>query len=574
MRLSGVSQSVDRSLRREVTPVWVPAILYLATFLALNPPVVAQFSTHFLFSGPDGFQNVWNLWWVDRSAGELTLPWHTTLLHHPIGTTLLGHTLNPFNGLLAIGLLEVVTLVQTYNLIVIFSFVMGGLTAFWLCRAMTGSYVGSLVGGGVFTFSSFHVAHASSHLQLVALEWIPLFLLLWIRFCETPTPGRGAAAAAALFLVTLCDLYYFAYCVIAGAIFYGWTAWQRRDPLFLLRRSFWPAALGFLVAAAVTSGALAGALLLQNTSSPFIGTHSPRELAMDLLSPFVWSESSRYRNVVTLWRSLSPYHLEASVYVGLSVIGLVIYTLSRQAARQGIRYLGFWLSVGGFFFVMGLGPNLHVGGHEISFGLRGTVMGRSDVNLLVLPYAVLWLLFPPWRLAGVPVRMMVMVHLASAVMAAGGIHALLHSTMRWRRALVAAVIGVVMLDLLPTPLGMTRREVPRYVEELKRLPDGAVLDLASAAPQALFYQTVHEKPMLFGYISRWPRSVYDADQAIVRDILEGRWDQLAREYRVKYVVKRAHAAEMLVQNLNGAPLPEIDVSRRVYQDGDVSIYQF
>ena len=561
-------------MRGGITTFWVPAALYLATFLALNPLVVAQFSTHFLFSGPDGFQNVWNLWWVNRSAAELTLPWHTTLLHHPFGTTLLGHTLNPFNGLLAIGLLEVFTLVQTYNLIVIFSFVFGGLTAFWLCRAMTGSYAGSLVGGGVFTFSSFHVAHASGHLQLVALEWIPLFLLLWIRFCETPTAGRGAAAAAALCLVTLCDLYYFSYCVIAGAIFYGWTAWQRRDPLFLVRRSFWPAALGFLSIAAVTSGPLAGALLLQNASNPFIGTHSPRELAMDLLSPFVWSESSRYRNVVTLWRSLSPYHLEASVYVGLSVIGLAIYTLCSRAARHGIRHLGFWLAVGGFFFVMSLGPNLHVGGHEISLGFRGTVLGRPDVNLLVLPYAVLWLVFPPWRLAGVPVRMMVMVHLASAVIAAGGIQALQSATSRWRRVLVAATIGLVILDLLPMPLGMTRPEVPAYVEALKRLPEGAVLDLASAAPQALFYQTVHEKPMLFGYISRWPRSVYDADQAIVRDILEGRWDQLAREYRVKYVVKRARAAEMLVQHLNGAPLPGIDASRRVYQDDDVSIYAF
>ena len=48
------------------------------------------------------------------------LPWYTTYLHYPVGTTLLGHTLNPFNGLLAIALLPVLTLVQTYNSIVIF----------------------------------------------------------------------------------------------------------------------------------------------------------------------------------------------------------------------------------------------------------------------------------------------------------------------------------------------------------------------------------------------------------------------------------------------------------------------
>lgn len=560
-------------LRRGVTTFWGPAALYLAIFLALNPGVVARFSTHFIFTGPDGFQNVWNLWWVNRSAGALSLPWHTGLLHHPFGTTLLGHTLNPFNGVLAIGLLEIFTLVQTYNFIVVFSFVMGGLTAYWLCRAMTGSIVGSLVGGGVFTFSSFHIAHASSHLQLVALEWIPLFLICWIRFCETPTAIRGATAAGALLLVILCDLYYFAYCVIAGVMFYGWIAWQRQDPLFLCRGPSWRASLGFLLPASLTSGILAASLLVQNATSPFIGTHSPRELGMDLLSPFVWSESSRYRDVLTFWRSLSIFTNELNVYVGLSVIGLALYTVSRPS-RHRIRHLGFWGLVVAFFAVMSLGTNLRVAGHEVSFGLRGTIFGRPDVNLLVLPYAVLWVIFPPWRLAGVPARMMVMVHLVAALITAGGIQALLDATSRWRRMAVAAVIGVVILDLLPMPLGMTQPEVPAYVQELKRLPDGAVLDLASDAARALFYQTIHEKPIVFGYVSRLPRSLFDSEQLLVRAILDGRWESVANDYKVKYVVKRARAAEMMVMNLNGAPLPEIDASRRVYQDADVSIYAF
>jgi hypothetical protein len=381
------------------------------------------------------------------------------------------------------------------------------------------------------------------------------------------------AAAAVLLLVTLCDFYYFAYCAIAAALFYGWMAWREKEALLLFRRASPAAIAGFLLPALVSSGALAAALLVQNARSPFVGTHSPQELSMDLLSPFVWSASSRYHDVFTWWRSLSRFSLEASVYVGLSVVALSVYAL-RPPARREIRHLGFWGVVAGFFFVMSLGPNLHIGGREVSLGLRGTVFGRPDVNLLALPYAWLWLIFPPWRLAGVPLRMMVMVHLVSAVFTAAGLEALAQSRSSWRGALVAAAIVVVAADLLPAPLGTTRSEVPAYAQELKRLPDGAVLDLASGAGQALFYQTVHGKPMLFGYISRWPRSVYDADQVIVREILDGRWEQLARDYGVKYVVKRARAAEMLVMNLNGAPLPEIDASRRVYQDDDVAIYQF
>ena len=54
-------------------------------------------------------------------------------------------------------------------------------------------------------------------------------------------------------------------------------------------------------------------------------------------------------------------------------------------ARRRIAHLGFWGLVAAFFAVMSL--------------------GHDDVNLVVLPYAVLWLLFPPWRPAGAPLRM-------------------------------------------------------------------------------------------------------------------------------------------------------------------------
>jgi hypothetical protein len=70
------------------------------------------------------------------------------------------------------------------------------------------------------------------------------------------------------------------------------------------------------------------------------------------------------------------------------------------------------------------------------------------------------------------------------------------------------------------------------------------------------------------------RSLFDSEQRLVRAILDGRWESVANDYQVKYVVKRARAAEMLVMNLNDAPLPEIDAFRRVYQEADMSVYAF
>ncbi|HEX5502266.1 MAG TPA: hypothetical protein VFW96_06560, partial [Thermomicrobiales bacterium] len=165
----------------------LPALVYLAGFCLLTYPLIRAFPSAFFADEGDGLQNVWNLWWVNLALTRLhTSPWWTPLLHYPGGVSLVGQTLNPFDGFVAVALLPWLSLVETYNAIVVFSFVMGGVTAFWLARALGGAYWSSLVGGALFTFANYHFAHAQGHLQLVALEWLPLFLLCWQRLLVAP----------------------------------------------------------------------------------------------------------------------------------------------------------------------------------------------------------------------------------------------------------------------------------------------------------------------------------------------------------------------------------------------------
>jgi hypothetical protein len=98
---------------------------------------------------------VWNVWWVDKAVSELhQQPWFTQYLHHPHGTHLLVHTFHPLKGLMAIPLLRFLSLGETYNVLVLFSFVMGGITAFWLALRVSKAYWPSIVGGFVFSFSN------------------------------------------------------------------------------------------------------------------------------------------------------------------------------------------------------------------------------------------------------------------------------------------------------------------------------------------------------------------------------------------------------------------------------------
>src|SRR4030042_2933009 len=180
----------------------IPLAAYFLIFCGLSYPLITRFSTHFFIDDGDGFTNVWNVWWINKAVTELHQnPWNTTYLHFPHGTSLLGHTMNPFNGFLAIPLLRVFSFVRAFNICIIFAFVMGGLTAFWLAYYLSRSYSGALVAGFIFTFCSYHFAHAAGHMQLASLEWIPLFILAWYVLMTRPSIRVGIGAALALFLV-------------------------------------------------------------------------------------------------------------------------------------------------------------------------------------------------------------------------------------------------------------------------------------------------------------------------------------------------------------------------------------
>ena len=242
---------------------------YTLAFFALTWPAVTRFQTHWFADEVDGLQNVWNLWWVQHAVTVLhQSPWHTDYLHYPYGISLLAHTLNPFNGFVAIGLGKLMSPVAVHNSIVTFAFVGGGVTAFLLAHRLTRAYVPSLLAGFIFTFSSFHFAHAEGHLQLVSLEWIPLFVLLWLTLLEKPTVALGTAAALVLFLVILCDYYYFLYCAITGGILLGWWARHNGGARRFLERPRIAAFGAFALVALLTSGVLAGSLAWSSLRDP------------------------------------------------------------------------------------------------------------------------------------------------------------------------------------------------------------------------------------------------------------------------------------------------------------------
>jgi hypothetical protein len=541
-----------------------PSLIYLASFSLLTYPLIKSFSTHYFTDEGDGLQNLWNLWWVKKSLLELhQLPWHTSYLHYPYGTSLLSHTLTPFNGLLFILLSPFFNTLHTHNLIILFSFVGTGLTTFWLAYYFVRSYWPSIIAGFIYTFSNYHFAHADGHLNLISLEWIPLFLLCWYVLVTRPSIASALASAFALFLVLLCDYYYFFYCVIAALIILVWKSIHDRDARLILKREYRTAFAVFLASALLTSFPLMVALFRLTWRDPLTGVYDPRSYSLDLLALLIPGGHWRFAELTSFyWQRLPGEIEESSVHLGLAMtVMLVFVCLKRRALNHAAVVM--WSLILCVFFALALGPTLHIAGREISY------------THYLMPYNLLEYILPVLSSAGRPVRMVSMITLAAALLGAWGFAYLFQRGARRLRIAAALLLLLMMIEFLPKPLPARENPFPQFVQFLKTLPSGvAVFDARSTKFHSLYYQTRHEKPIAFGYTSRTPLSVYQKDRELERALAEGAYKRLYHEYGFHYLVLPASPNQTLPEGvrLYQGAYPETPPRALIYEDGDVKIY--
>ncbi len=502
---------VSATVRRAVAVVIGPAVLYLGFFSLYTWPWVAHPSTVFFTDTGDGYQNVWNMWWINRSVTVLhQLPWHTTALHFPYGTSLLGQTMNPFNGFVGIVLLRAMPLVVAFNVMVVFSFVATGVTGFWLCRRFCGAYIPALIGGFFITFSAYHLSKTLGLMQLVSLEWVPLFLLLWWRLLERPTVRLAVGTAVTLALVVLCDYYYFLFSVLAGVAILV-HLWRRRE-LHLERRS----AGAFCVLSALLALPLPVALAVSNLSDPMGGGHA--SASSDLLALVLDGGHWRFSSLTRWYWGPTPTTAgDSTIYLTVTVLALL------GAAVVLHRRLGphasFWLSFAGVTAVLSLGPRLVVHGHDTG---------------LPLPFALLRAAIPILQYNVEPARISMLTTLAAGVLSALVLSRLDLATTGGRVVTGAVCVGLIF-ELWPASPPNTPVTRPAYVAALRRLPPGGVIDDAATAngridkSLQLYDQVLDGQPLAFGYISRYPATVLAADARLATAIARDAYPTLCHE---------------------------------------------
>lgn len=495
---------------------------YLLLTLLMTWPLAAQFTTVIPGDAFDGWQNYWNFWWLKVALVErVQNPYFTDLLFAPTGVSLYFHTLNPLNGLVTLPVQLAAGLIPAYNCVVLVSWVLAGYGVWLLARWVIGralpahgatsesiADLAAFVAGAIFTFAPVHMAHLLGHTQVMALEWLPFYVLALLRGMARVGAGKpwlrdGLLAGLFLTFAGLCDWYFVLYLFLFTAVvlFLAWLSIlvRREWQWSLAIRLVGPAALAGLVFAILLAPIL-GPMIYEATHYDFMVRPSSdlyifSATLMDFLLPNRMNMFFRDSGFNDWGNQIAPVS-ERTIALGYAALTLAVVALVAVRKRVWL-----WGVAAAIFLLLALGPRMH------AWAITANDIPTDLTTLYDLsPYTLINTLVPFMRISRSVSRFAIMVELCVAVLAAVGL-AWCIQRMKWQGAtlLGASVLVIVLAESWEAPYPVSPPDTPGYYETLAQQPgSGAVLNLPMNydRPGYLLYQTVHRRPITVAYISR------------------------------------------------------------------------
>ena len=431
----------------------------------------------------DNFQHAWFLWHFAKAVVAGQNPFYTNLIFYPNQVNLAWSTTDPLAGTLALPLSLTAGPIVAYNLSLILQLALGAFFARLLCLRICRNEAAALIGGIVFGFSPFLLAHALGHLSLVTAFPIPLYVLALARILDAENPSwkDGVLLGLALLLTALAHYNYTVFCLMLTVVILAVDL--ALDGAKRLKKIWLP-----LGAGAVTF--FVGFLpilrmLLGNTSD----VPSPRSLEnVQKYSADVFGFLIPSWNHVLFGRFAQ--HLDLKIftagYEGTVYIGPVILMLAFVGFARGMATHPRWTlraTVTAFvFYLLSLGPRLRF------FGRQSEIPGPA-----LLLYESRFT-----RFLSSPARFDVIVMLGVAILCALGCAYLLDhwSELGRSKFLPAAVVALLLADLLTVPFPNTSSfDAVLY-------PDSATIMRPCELPSAAQTGTVLTLPL-----QEWPYNV-------------------------------------------------------------------
>jgi hypothetical protein len=511
--LKNVRPNSFRIVRATASRNLVVFLGYLLLAVIQTYPLVLQLGTHIpIFQEASGWvtderdpwHSLWLLWYTHYSVVELgRLPFSTDLLFSPKGVGLMYVSFIIISLLCALPLISLVGLIATYNLLILGSLAGSGYATFLLVNYLTQNSRAAFLAGLVFAFSPFHMVRSLEQLFMVmSAVWLPLYVLFLCKGMRSGNTIHLFLAAVFFLLSLLSNPYYAMFLILFSGLFLVYHLWQP-EPLgsrsALIRR-------GAVMIGCTGLCLLPLAVIVLLREWPDILLYRPFSesilLSADLLafftpSPYhpLWGSLAR-----PLYERFTGNVFEQTVYLGYTTLALSGVALLK-GPRQEIR---FWRCAALSFFVLTLGPFLHVG---------GTYLLTIDGMPVTFPLpALLFHFFPVLGAARAPSRFAIMLMLCLAVLVGYGMKLLVSPLERRQRAAWLGraafwmLAAAMLCEFLSLPMPTIDARIPQLYDDIRQAGKrtGSLVDVPLHWSLARFqyYQTAHRKPLLTGFSPR------------------------------------------------------------------------
>ena len=513
-------------------------------------PWLAQLSSALIGPPEDNMQDFWNSWHVVHAQSWRDL-FFTNTIRFPEGTSLAYHSF-AWPQVFAVALLarlfgdSFATLVTLQNLTLLASFPLAAAAMFTLARHLLGEDqdLGAAVAGFVFAFNPWHLAQVMHHAHVSGIEFLPLFVLFYLRALEESN-WRWLASAAVMQALSALSCWYFLFYTLYFFAFH----------LLYLRLSHgrWPRRWPLVAPALCTMGAL---LLLSPWLIPMLAAPSSlyyvgnNMFVADLAALVAFPPTHLLSHFGSgIYAAITGNAWEGAVYLGLVNLALLGWVFTRKYEKRLLHYA---LGGAAFFLVIAAGEALHVAGRVTPLHLPGVILSH-------LPF---------FANARTPARAMVIVFLFLGL-ALGHAAALLKN----RKFALTLVAALMLLDFMPAHLASTPAACPPALAAIANDPDqSGVLDLPRGYGEgnaAMMLAACHGHPIVAGETAR-QMGLTLLDKLQTRD-LAAQHRQLAVAH-VKYVIlHRPKDGLFAWKAADGAWNRYVHTYRMVDQDQDMMV---
>lgn len=385
-------QAQKHKLNARKNPRW-----YASVFLFL--PLLIYLLISLLFFGPSNFSSinnsmfnpggdpqliVWALnWWPFSFIHHLN-PFITKYIWYPQGFNLTWATSVPTLAFIMAPMTLIFGATTSFNILALTSPVLSALTCFYLSYFISKNYLGSLIGGYIFGFSSYELGELLGHPSLYVTFLIPLLVLVYLLRMERKIGRLAFICFTGLMLIlqfgisteVFADFILFS--ILAILLFFIFSAQHRQLLISTCLEFFGAVLLSLLLLSPYVYYLISGYGSVPHT------INSPFAFSTDLLNYIVPTPVTQLGGNLfhTTTSHFTGNYSEDGAYIGLPLLIIIVYFGIKYWHKAYTKALTILLAI---IAILSLGTKLQINGTNTKLRLPWELAAHTPVIRSALP---------------------------------------------------------------------------------------------------------------------------------------------------------------------------------------------